>query len=164
MALLPPQVNTDADHLSALRAESVPFRIQEFVNQNGLKLLNETIVKSIKQESVLKKMPPRYTDSIKAEFVSGEFWIWVDFEGKKGEPLGEYFEEGTKRHKIEPRRKKALAWVQGGIQRFSKGHYVSGIKARHVFRDGLEKGYPEFKKRLKEELEKYMQETMLFGR
>ena len=45
---------------------------------------------------------------------------------------------GTKRHWVEPRRKKALSWVSGrsakfgasdGKRKFSMGHWVSGIKA-----------------------------------
>ena len=109
-------------------------------------------------------MPQRYIDSIKAEFDGTHVWVWVDFKGKKGEPLDVFFEEGTKRHFLKPKAGKVLSWVIGGfVKGFSKGHYVSGIQARHVFADGFAKGYPDFKKEIQKELEAYAEETMLFG-
>ena len=40
-----------------------------------------------------------------------------------------YIYYGTKRHFIKPKNKQALAFKVGGKQYFSKGHFVSGIKA-----------------------------------
>lgn len=152
------------DHLAALRADSMPFRIQEIINANIVEIANQTLVAAIREEAILKKMPARYVNSIKAEFDGQELWIWVDFKGKHGEPLDLWFEEGTKRHFIKPVTAKALSWIVGGfVKAFSKGHYVSGIQARHVFRDGSKKGYPEFKRKLQEKLEEYAEESMLFG-
>lgn len=149
-------------YLASLRAQSLPFRTEEFIDSKIVEIANQTLVRAIRDEAILKKMPERYVNSIKAEIDSGELWVWVDFKGENGEPLDWFFEEGTKDHEIKPRNKKAL---HGGSKwpYFSKGHKVSGIKARHVFRDGLKKGYPEFKKLLAEETEKYLEETMLFG-
>lgn len=157
-------------YLSALRTQSLPFRIQEFTNYKIVDIANQTLVKAIRDEAILKKMPQRYIDSIQSEFDGEELWIWVDFEGKHGEPLDLFFEEGTKDHKIKPRTKKALAFFEkgaigivSGIRRFSKGHWVSGIEARHIFADGLKKGYPQFKSKLTKELQQYLKETSLFG-
>lgn len=157
-------------YLSALRTQSLPFRIEEYINFRIVEIANDTLVKTIRDEAILKKMPQRYIDSIHAELDGGELWIWVDFKGKKGEPLDLFFEEGTPDHKIVPTKKKALAFVMKGatglisaFEAFSKGHWVSGIRARNVFRDGLKKGYPEFKSRLTKDLEEYLQETQLFG-
>lgn len=162
--------NTNTAHLSALRTQSLPDRIQDFVNHRIQKIGDETIVKAIRQEAVAKNLPTRYINNIQSDFDGTYLWIWVDFKGKKREPLDLFFEEGTKDHKIIPIRKKALAfWEKGkigivtGIRKFSKGHWVSGIEARHVFHDGLKKGYPEFKKRFTEELERDIRENMLFG-
>ena len=157
-------------YLSALRMQSLPFRIKEFVDYKVAEIANKTLVQAIRDEAVLRKMPQRYIDGIHSEFVGGELWIWVDFKGDKGEPLDLFFEEGTKRHFIKPRIKEALAFIEkgvigvvGGIRRFSKGHWVSGIEARHIFAEGLKKGYPQFKKKLKQELQEYLEETNLFG-
>jgi len=160
----------DSLYLSALRTQSLPFRIQEFIEYSVVDIAKKTLTKAIHDEAVLKKMPQRYTNNIHTEFVGGELWIWVDFRGKKGEKLDLFFEEGTVDHKIEPRIKKALAFIKKGaigvfssFMVFSQGHWVTGIRARHVFAEGTKKGYPEFKKVLKEEVEEYIEETRLFG-
>lgn len=150
-------------YLSALRTQSLPFRIQEYVDFKIVDIANETIVKAIRDEAVHKNMPQRYINNIHSEFDGSELWIWVDFKGKNKVPLDLFFEEGTKRHFVKPRIEKALKFVQGGVEYFSKGHYVSGIKARHVFRDGLKNGYPKFKSKLISDIEEYLQETSLFG-
>jgi len=157
-------------YLSALRTQSLPFRIQEFVDYKVVDIANKTIVQAIRDEASLRNMPQRYIDGIHSEFVRGELWIWVDFKGNKGQPLDLFFEEGTKRHFIKPRTKKALAFIEkgavgvaGSIRRFSKGHWVSGIEARHIFREGTKKGYPQFRTLLKKEIEDYLEENMLFG-
>ena len=160
-------------HLSALRMQSLPFRIKEIINYKILSIANQTLVEAIHQEAILKKMPPRYIQSIQSDFDGTYLWIWVDFKGEKLEPLDEFFEEGTKRHFISPRGgtssrnpllTNVLSWVQDGIRFFSKGHYVSGIQARHVFSDGFKKGYPKFKEKLVDELETELGGSMLFGR
>jgi len=157
-------------YLSALRMQSLPFRIKEFVDYKVVDIANKTLVQAIRDEAVLRKMPQRYIDGIHSEFVSGELWIWVDFKGEKAAPLDLFFEEGTKRHFIKPRTEKALAFIEkgvigvvGGIRRFSKGHWVSGIEARHIFAEGAKKGYPQFKKLLQKEIERYLEESALFG-
>ena len=150
-------------HLSALRTQSLTFRIEEFADSRILDIANQTLVKTIREEAILKKMPKRYIDGIHSEFDGNYLWIWVDFKGKDREPLDVFFEEGTKRHFIKPKFKKALKWIQDGVKYLSKGHYVSGLQAKYVFRDGMRKGYPEFKKKLTQELEDYLQETSLFG-
>ena len=156
----------DTLYLSALRTQSLPFRIEEFINLKVVEIANKTLVRAIRDEAILKDMPQRYVDGIKVEFDGKELWIWVDFKGDEGEPLDLFFEEGTKGHNIKPIRKKALAFLEkgaigivAGIRKFSKGHWDSGIEARHIFKIGLDKGYPQCKKKLIQELEKYVRET-----
>ena len=164
--------------MSALRMQSLPFRIEEFVNYKILDIANQTILQAIKKEALLKNMPKRYIDNIQSEFDGTYLWIWVDFKGKNNEPLDVFFEEGTRDHYIKPKNKKALAFTGKGThasaiyytgskkstgKKFSKGHYVSGIDARYVFADGLEKSYQDFKNKLKQEIEDYLKETSLFG-
>lgn len=150
-------------YLSSLRTQSLPFRIKEYVDFRIVEIANDTIVKAIHNEAVLRKMPERYINNIHSEFDGKELWIWVDFKGENKQPLDLFFEEGTKRHFIKPVIKKSLRFFQGALKFFSKGHYVSGIEARHVFREGLKKGYPQFKTTLTKDLENYLRETSLFG-
>jgi len=160
----------DTLYLSALRTQSLPFRIEEFIEYRIIDIANKTLVQAIKDEASAKNMPQRYTDGIHVEFDGNNLWIWVDFKGEKGEPLDLFFEEGTKDHKITPRLKKALRWIGAGsigifsaFRLFSKNNWVSGIEARHIFGNGVRKGYPQFKKLLQKEIENYIEETRLFA-
>lgn len=163
----------DSLHISALRAQSLAFRIEEFIHSNVLEIADKTLVKTIRDEAQQKGLPERYVKNIKSDYDGEYLWIWVDFKGKDGEPLDYWFEDGTRRHFIRPRGgissrnpklTNVLSWVKNGFRFFSKGHYVSGIKPTHVFRDGVKKGYPEFKTNLKNEIENYLTETSLYGR
>lgn len=53
-------------------------------------------------------------------------------------PVSKFLYYGTKRHWVEPVRASALSWVQDGTRRFSKGHFVSGIKAEPWVEDNYE--------------------------
>ena len=156
-------MSADSMHLAALRTQSLTFRIEEFVRSEILNIANRTLLQSIIREAKIKNLPDRYVNNIKSDYDGEYLWIWVQFKGKNNEPLDEYFEEGTRRHFIAPRFKKALSWVKDQTKYFSKGHYVSGIKARHVFAEGVEKGMPEFTTELKSEIESYVMETRMFG-
>lgn len=150
-------------HLSAMRTQSLPFRVQEYAHSRILDIANQTIVAAIKDEATRQGLPQRYVDSVHSDFDGEYLWIWVDFKGKNNEPLDLWFEEGTKRHFVKPVFKKALSWIFEGIRFFSKGHFVSGMEAKHVFRNGVEKGYPEFKTKLTVAIQQYLEETRLFG-
>jgi len=150
-------------YFSALRTQSLAFRIQEYLEYKIVDIANETIVEAIRQEAMHKEMPPRYINSLHSDFDGNYLWIWVDFKGKNNVPLDLWFEEGTKRHFIKPVFKKALSWVLRGVRFFSKGHFVSGIEAKHIFENGLQKGYPRFKAKLTQEIQNYLEMTKLFG-
>ena len=150
-------------YFSALRTQSLSFRIQEYLEYKIVEIANETIVEAIRQEAMHKEMPPRYINSLHSDFDGNYLWIWVDFKGKNNVPLDLWFEEGTKRHFIKPVFKKALSWVLRGVRFFSKGHFVSGIEAKHIFENGLQKGYPRFKAKLTQEIQNYLEATKLFG-
>lgn len=67
-----------------------------------------------------------------------------------------YLEHGTKRHFVAPKNKKALHWPKGVTPGFfSKGHWVSGIKARRY----LKKIRADFER----EYRRNMQEAMRAG-
>lgn len=54
--------------------------------------------------------------------------------GGSGAPHAPFVEKGTRGHMVRPRRAKVLHWIQDGQARFSKGHFVSGIKGRRILR------------------------------
>ena len=55
--------------------------------------------------------------------------------------IAKYLHYGTKRHWIQPKKAKALHWMQGGKHRFSKGHFVSGIISYKFFSISKEARY-----------------------
>lgn len=150
-------------HLTALRLESTTVRTEEFIKQVAPNIAHRTIVEKITDIAMAKKIPPRYWQSIHAEMEGMALIIWVDFEGENKEPLGHWFEEGTKKHKIMPIKAKVLSWIQNGIRRFSLGHWVRGIRARHAFRDGVRAGLPLFLEALRIEIQAYQDEAKIFG-
>ena len=104
----------------------------------------------------------------------------------EGKPLWKWFEYGTKKHWIYPRFKKALRWnVAGGgtfaestlgnvtpqssmgeqigagqsVYAFSKGHQVSGIKARKVLYWTAQFGTRKFQRMLIRELQGFLDST-----
>lgn len=154
-------------HLTALRLGSAATRTEEFVKEVAVNIAERTIVEKITDIAMAKTKSPRYWQNIHVEMDGLNLWIWVDFESQdtdKPVPLGHFFEEGTKGHMILPIYKKVLSWIQNGIRRFSYGHWVKGIRAKHIFRDGVRAGLPAFLEQLQNEIDQYHEEATLFSR
>jgi hypothetical protein len=54
--------------------------------------------------------------------------VWELFITNSNEPVSTFLSEGTVGHWVEPVNALALHWTVGGIDFFSKGHMVTGIK------------------------------------
>jgi len=65
-------------------------------------------------------------DEIKetANFIEGAVYLKEELA-----PYSRWLHEGSRRHWVEPKDKKALRWAVPGGFGFSKGHFVSGIEA-----------------------------------
>ncbi len=170
---------TTKGEIKALKLGSMEFRIQEFVRKRAERIARETIGFEIQQIASNMGMSSRYIDAIKytVEGIGHNLTLKIDLDyfGKDGEPLGYWFEFGTKDHWIEPKGagtqfdqmsdefaskykgSNVLHWTSGGQHFFSKGHMVSGIKAHKIFDEGKTRGMPEFLGRLKAEIEDYQQ-------
>ena len=148
-------------HLTALRTESVSFRASEFIRKMAPIIADRTIGEGIRNVARQQKMPKRYAQSLHFDMDGMTLTCWVDFEGEDGEPLGLWFEEGTKRHFIAPVTAKALSWIAAGERFFSKGHWVRGIVARHVFKHGVRQGIKKFLKELERETTQYLERSAM---
>lgn len=142
--------------IKALKLQTMEFRLQEFVRRKVESIAEQTIVFEIKQIAQNMGMSNNYINSINIR-VEGlgkrmKLVIDLDYFGEDGEPLGWWFEHGTKDHWIRPVEKEALHWQEGNEHFFSKGHIVSGIKPHKIFEQGLRLGMPEFIGRIKAEL------------
>lgn len=102
----------------------------KFVKENNTIRVVEIVIKQLKKFAQMRKWKT-IPDAIRSQRISNDEFI-VYPSGEKSQLVG-WLHYGTKRHFIAPKSAKALHWVQGGKDRFSKGHYVSGIIGTHFF-------------------------------
>lgn len=174
---------TTKGEIKALKLGSMEFRLQEFVRKRAERIARETIGFEIKQIASNMGMSSKYIDSLEysVEGIGRNLKLKIDLNyfGEGGEPLGYWFEHGTKDHWIEPKGagiqfdkmsdefaskhkgSNVLHWTDGGQHFFSKGHMVSGIKAHKIIEEGKTRGMPEFLGRLKAEVKE--QQGRLFN-
>ena len=169
--------------ITRMRLDSYSTRVQEWLRKNAVAIAHRTIGEEFLRLCDARGMTQRYSQSLVIESdvsLNGlKLKIYLDYKDRDGKniPLDLFFEHGTKDHWIEPKEKKALHWIdtggtqakaiysqgetssQAGVSRFSKGHYVSGIKARNIMTDTKKIGYPKFKKELMRQLRDYMEKT-----
>lgn len=69
-------------------------------------------------------------------------------------------EKGTRRHFVAPVRRKALSWIQGGVRRFSRGHWVKGLPALRTIERTVDEMGPAFRERWLEEQRRWLAENL----
>lgn len=109
--------------------------------------IGETVVNEIQLK--IRQMglvdTSRFHNSIDFKIIGGELYV------HDGVEYGKYLEYGTMAHMVKPISKKALHWLEGNKDAFSKGHMVSGIKAYAPFRRGIISSLPEIRRILAKE-------------
>ena len=76
--------------------------------------------------------------------------IEIYIRGKRNNEVAGYLIEGTKRHFVKPRRKKALHWTgAGGDEHFSSGHWVRGIRKGYWSGKPRKRAIKQFASRIK---------------
>jgi hypothetical protein len=151
--------------LSRLRLDSAPFRTRNIIRQIAVRVARETFGKRFKEIAEFEEMSERYQDALRfhleGDILGLSVVMTLDYQGDNGEPLGIWFEEGTKDHFIAPKDKKALRFEIGNQVFFSKGHWVKGIKERHIIQRTVQEGLPEFANELKKQIEAELERTKL---
>ena len=140
---------------TALRLESIPFRLRQYLKQNITRIAQETIGESIKQQAALYGL----SDKVMAHLKLVQDELNISYKMKYRGPI-----RGTApRHKwfVSPVDKKALSWSSNGTQYFSKGHFVSGVDAKYVLNEGVQRGIIPYKVAIKAELEAFQEATKL---
>jgi len=179
----------DISKFIEFRLGSVSHRTREWLRKNAVRIAKETLGQEFITQADMKGMSDRYKDSIKFHLAGKntpnsnlaiQFEV-KEYKTKDGKPLWAYFEFGTKSHMIFPRTKKALRWEVGGttgsqtttmtqtlsqntdggnsVYAFSKGHKVSGIKARKVLYFTEKYGTRRFKNKLVRELQNFLDKS-----
>lgn len=140
---------------TALRLESIPFRLRQYLKQNIARIAEQTIGQSIKQQAALYGL----SDKVMKHLVLVQDELNISYKMKYRGPV-----RGTApRHKwfVAPVEKKALSWSSNGTQYFSRGHFVSGVDAKYVLNEGVQRGIIPYKVAIKAELEAFQEATKL---
>ena len=128
-------------------------QVKKFIDDQVVNIAERTFGEEFLKLSEAEGMTARYRQSLKIKTDSGKLIIELDYRGENEEPLGVWFEHGTKDHFIKPTEKKSLSWIEGGQRFFSKGHFVKGIPERRIMERMTKQGLPQFAKMFKEKLE-----------
>ena len=143
--------------IDANKAEFINYQIFEFIRKNAANIAERTIGEKFLEFADRNGRSNRYKQSLKITSNQFGFKILLDYQGDNDEPLGIWFEQGTKAHFIRPKEANALSWVESGHRFFSKGHFVEGIKKMNIVHDSVESGIPLFKTELKKQVEAFME-------
>jgi len=166
----------DNNELTRLRLDSAPFRIKEIIRKNAVNVAERTFGETFRELAEAAGMSSRYQQSLKMSMEGNELVMELDYRGvDNNEPLGLWFEKGTKGHFIRPKGSGAqfskidkelagsnvLSWVQDGKRFFSAGHFVRGITATNIMENLKREGMPKFKEKLVETIEGMMEANRL---
>ena len=131
-------------------------------------LIAETIVTEMIRAAQAANLPQNFIDGITLTKTGNTQWkIDNGWRGDNDEPLAIWFEHGTRRHWVEPKNAKVLAWQSEGPESghaqaiyskrhdnykgqwlYSKGHYVTGLPATEAMHNGFKIGMARMRERL----------------
>lgn len=151
---------------TALRLESAPFRLSEFIRKNASNWAERTFGETFLRYARGYGRSQRYQSSLKIDMKNMDLTLELDYRGvDNDEPLGRWFEEGTERHFIAPlenNKSGRLFWITpSGTFASSKGHFVSGITPMPIMESTLRDGMPLFKSMIASETQKFQEMTAL---
>lgn len=141
---------------TALRLDSAPFRVSEFIRKNHAKIAAQTIEREIRMVGINDaKMTAKQLAklTINPDELDIEISIKTHGPTRGRKPREKWF--------VKPDKKKALSWTQGDNRFFSKGHFVSGADALYVLEVGIKRGLDKFRRELKQRTESFMESTSI---
>lgn len=159
---------SDPVALAEFRRRLPGLRLQLAAYQRNriLKLANEVIMDEITRRMEARKIHKKIIQgtAIAGAEHTGPRTVRIRFRSEyfsdEGFDVALAREKGTRRHWVAPVKKKALSWIQAGVRRFSKGHYVSGLPEYRTIRETIEERGPEFVRRYNEEMGRWIISNM----
>lgn len=134
-----------------------------------IEVVDDTILESCRTVARAAGMTQGYIDAIAFErtgFLKGD--VLNDFSETNNDaigsevPLADFFEDGTTTHFHEPRTEDGtLAWEEDGQTKFSKGHWIRGIRAMKIMENGFNFGLPIFIEKLTQRINRFLQENSI---
>lgn len=141
---------------TALRLDSAPFRVSEFLRKNSLSIATKTIEREIRLVGISAGMTAKQLSKLTINPSELDLEISIKTHGptRGDKPRQKWF--------VAPKNKKVLSWVAGGfVKGFSKGHFVTGVDAKYVLDVGIKRGVNKFRREIKKETESFMEATSL---
>ena len=95
--------------------------------------LCDAMIDVLKANTPGEHLPEEWTSRIQksGDGVTARIWNTRPENDAEFDIIMIYLNYGTVNHWVEPVNAQALHWVEDGISYFSKGHWVSGIRASH---------------------------------
>lgn len=140
---------------TALRLDSAPFRIAEYLRKNFRRIARQSIEREIRLLGISHGMTDRMLSKLTINPSELELEISITTHGPT---------HGTKPREqwtVAPKNAQALHWVSGGTDFFSKGHMVSGVDVKYILNHGIKRGLAKFRRDIKHQTEEFMEGTSL---
>ena len=136
---------------TALRLESAPFRIAEFMRKKALSIAATVLEREIRLVGISAGMTAKQLGKLNIAPSGLDLEISIKTHGPiRGDKPRQTWS-------VKPTNKKVLSWVSNGTRFFSKGHLVTGADARYVLDVGIKRGLAKFTRQLKQEAESFME-------
>ncbi len=109
------------------------------VGKLNIEVVEDKIIKNhlrklaVREKELIAVRTPVKTGKLKSNLALREIADGFEIFFKRLNDIAFYQHFGTDDHWVGPVNKQALHWVDGGKHAFSKGHDVSGIKAKKFF-------------------------------
>ena len=157
----------------------------DFLKTKTTELANKIVVDEIRSEMEKAGVHRKIWESVVVESVqvdsntgSIKINIHAEYFSEDGFDVAQAREFGTRDHYIQPLRysmsfdrldpeigdryglPKALSWIQNGVRRFSKGHWVSGLPRLNIIEKTIESKEVELRERIYEEYENWKREVL----
>ena len=159
------------DDIQRLKTKIVSLKMQlpQFQAITIRKLANEILIDEIQKRmesaGISKKIiASTYLDNIEIVGINTvRIFVKSEYFADTGFDVALAVHEGTRGHMIRPKEKKALSWIQGGVRRFSKGHWVSGIRSLRIVYKVLRENKILLQTRYNQEQEMWIKNNLTGG-
>lgn len=129
--------------LAILRLETLSWRTRQFMDARMIDLAIEEIIDPMKRLATSRRHAQIFIDAIRIKKLGFlKFAIVIDeFLTPTGEPLNIFLEFGWSEFFTAPVNVIALHWTGGGMDFFSKGHWIRGFPGYHMLESMKDWGF-----------------------
>jgi hypothetical protein len=156
--------------IARLRLGDAKHRIDKFIDANMVQWAEEEVLTEAQKRAWNRGLSENAISSMYIEKVDFKKWkiVW-DYRGPNNEPISSYLEDGTPAHEIYAKGKDFggsnwLHWLdKTGHNVFRKKVKHPGTTGMHIIRDAWKNSKQRFQKRMKKEVQAYLELTKIGG-